>query len=118
MGGETRQTGGLSWDPASAAPAEERFLGQPSGGYASNDRGHAASEPAQPMPRGGHGHFEIFREDEVSVTSTQFVGGGWRWRLSDGEGLVVAEAGDYPSEASCRAAVAAIQAHAGFATVR
>jgi uncharacterized protein YegP (UPF0339 family) len=119
MGSETKRSDGLSWDPAaSAAPAEESFLRPNGGGYAGNDREGAASEPAHPLPRGGHGHFEIFREDEVSVTSTQFVGGGWRWRLSDGEGLVVAQAGDYPSEASCRAAVAAIQAHAGFATVR
>jgi uncharacterized protein YegP (UPF0339 family) len=118
MGSETRHSESPSWDPAGAAPAEDRFHGRPSGGYACNDREGDASEPPQPLPRGGHGHFEVFREDEVSVTSTQFVGGAWRWRLSDGEGLVVAEAGDYPTEASCRAAVAAIQAHAGFATVR
>jgi uncharacterized protein DUF1508 len=118
MGFETGQRGNRSPNATGAAPGEERFLSHARGGYASNDQTADAAASPQPVPQRGHGHFDIFREDEVSVSSTQFVGGGWRWRLSDGAGLIVAEAGDYPSELQCRAAVAAIQAYAGFATLR
>jgi uncharacterized protein YegP (UPF0339 family) len=121
MGFETRHAGRQpAPDHAGPASGQDRFLERADGGYASNDdrRPTDAPDPPQPMAYSGNGHFEVFREDEVSVSSTQFVGGGWRWRLSDGEGLVIAQAGDYPSEAACRAAIAAIQAHAALASVR
>jgi hypothetical protein len=118
MGFDTGQRDSRSPDATRATPGDERFLNHAGGGYAANDRNADAQASPQPVAQGGQGHFDIFREDEVSVSSTQFVGGGWRWRLSDGAGLIVAEAGDYPSEPQCRAAVAAIQAYAGFATVR
>src|SRR5690606_8732977 len=89
-------------------------VGYPADGFLEMRDGRAANDPrtapapARPAPQGGNGHFEVFREDEVSVTSTRLAGGGWRWRLSDGSGLIVAEAGGYASEAQCRAAIAAI----------
>ena len=47
-------------------------------------------------------HFAVFRADSVSVTSTKFAGGDWRWRLSDQEGAILVQAGGYRSEAHCR----------------
>ena len=38
-------------------------------------------------------HFAVFRADSVSVTSTKFAGGDWRWRLSDQEGAILVQAG-------------------------
>lgn len=112
----------MGFDPKSEgqgpAFAGNRFLDMKDGGFAANDPRTAPAAPTRPAPGGGNGHFEVFREDEVSVTSTRHAGGGWRWRLCDASGLVVAEAGGYASEADCRAAVAAIQAHAGLASVR
>lgn len=98
-------------------PADRFLEMRDGGGRAANDP-RTAPAAARPAPRGGNGHFEVFREDEVSVTSTRLAGGGWRWRLSDPTGLIVAQAGGYASEAECRAAIAAIQAHAGLASVR
>jgi uncharacterized protein YegP (UPF0339 family) len=119
MGFDRKRAGQPAPGESNAAAEPERFLDRSGGGYASNDdRAGEHAATARPMPQGGNGHFDVFREDEVSVTSTLFVGGGWRWRLCDGEGLVVAEAGGYSDEAQCRAAVSAIQAHAAFASVR
>ena len=62
-------------------------------------------------------HFAVCRADSVSVTSTKFAGGDWRWRLSDQEGAILVQAGGYRSEAHCREAVAILQARAARATV-
>ena len=62
-------------------------------------------------------HFAVFRADSVSVTSTKFAGGDWRWRLSDQEGAILVQAGGYRSEAHGREAVAILQARAARATV-
>ena len=62
-------------------------------------------------------HFAVFRADSVSVTSTKFAGGDWRWRVSDQEGAILVQAGGYRSEAHCREAVAILQARAARATV-
>jgi uncharacterized protein YegP (UPF0339 family) len=61
--------------------------------------------------------FEIYRADEVRMTSTRFCGGDWHWRLSDAEGLILLDTGGYSSERECRSAIAVLQEHAGFATV-
>ena len=62
-------------------------------------------------------HFSVSRADSIRVTSTKFVGGDWRWRLSDQVGAILVEAGGYRSEAHCREAVAILQARAARATV-
>ena len=85
-------------------------------GYASG-AGEADGPVERPSVFEPRCHFEVFRADEVSVTSTQHVGGDWRWRLSDQDGKVLVEAGGYRSEASCRKAVEVLHARAGFATV-
>ena len=61
--------------------------------------------------------FDIYRADEVRMTSTQFCGGDWHWRLSDAEGLILLDTGGYASEHECRSAVAILQENAGWASL-
>jgi uncharacterized protein YegP (UPF0339 family) len=68
---------------------------------------------AERMP----GLFEVYREDEVRSTSTGFCGGDWHWRLSNAEGLILLDTGGYPSERTCRQAIAILQETAAFAAV-
>ncbi len=63
------------------------------------------------------GKFEVYREDEVRMTSTRFSGGDWHWRLSDAEGLILLDTGGYPSERKCREAIAVLKEMAAFASV-
>lgn len=94
------------------SPAADRhFLAQSGHGYASNDLTPVGIAEAR------QNHFAIFRAESVSLTSTRFAGGDWRWRLSDPDGTVLVEAGGYRSEAHCREAVAILQARAARATV-
>ena len=60
--------------------------------------------------------FEVSRADQVQVTSTQFTGGDWRWRLVDIDNTTMVEGGGYRSELACRAAVTLLQARANSAT--
>jgi uncharacterized protein YegP (UPF0339 family) len=53
--------------------------------------------------------FEIFREEEVQVSSTQFSGGDWRWRLADPTGKTLVEGIGYRSERACKVAVALLR---------
>jgi len=97
---------------AGQSAADGHFLRHDARGFASND------DPAHAEPCNSHlCHFSVFRADSISVTSTQFAGGDWRWRLSDHEGVLLVEAGGYPHEAQCRKAVAMLQAHAAHAIV-
>ena len=61
--------------------------------------------------------FEVYRADEVRMTSTQFGGGDWHWRLSDADGQVLLDTGGYASEPECRDAIAILQENAGWAIV-
>ena len=61
--------------------------------------------------------FDVYRADEVRMTSTQFCGGDWHWRLSDAEGLILLDTGGYPSERECREAIAILKESAAFASV-
>jgi len=101
--------------PHAAAESQVRHSARNS--FASNDHGGeqpfgelgvAADEDCQ---------FEIFRKDEERMTSTLFSGGDWRWRLVTTGGLLLAEASGYPSEITCRAAVAVLQKRAATAPV-
>lgn len=61
--------------------------------------------------------FDVYRADEVRMTSTQFGGGDWHWRLSDAVGLILLDTGGYASERECRGAIAILQENAGWARV-
>jgi len=95
---------------------DSHFLDRRGRGFASNDSSNVALVHAQPG-EARRCHFAVFRAEKVTVTSTLFEGGDWRWCLSDQEGVILVEAGGYPSEEHCRAAVAALQAGAARATV-
>ena len=77
----------LSGTRLAGLAADSHFLNRQRHGFASNDATHD-----QPEPGGSdRWHFSIFRADRVSVTSTRFVGGDWRWCLSGPDGAVLAE---------------------------
>jgi uncharacterized protein YegP (UPF0339 family) len=59
--------------------------------------------------------FEVFRADEVQVTSTQFAGGDWRWRLADAADNTLVEGGGYPSKGACVVAVSYLRDRASSA---
>lgn len=56
--------------------------------------------------------FEVFRTDRVSLTSTLYAGGDWRWRLIGVSGEVLVNSESYASERACRTAVLALQVSA------
>lgn len=62
-------------------------------------------------------YFEIYRANEVSLTSVLFSGGDWRWRFCMASGVVTASGGGFASEADCEAAVATLRRGAQFADV-
>jgi uncharacterized protein YegP (UPF0339 family) len=100
---------------ASPSVADVHFLNRRGGGFASNDSAEVYLLCPQPA-ESRLSHFSVYHADRVSVSSTQFVGGDWRWCLSDQNGATLVEAGGYPSEAHCREAVAILQARSGRAT--
>lgn len=65
----------------------------------------------------GCSHFDIYRTDQVQLTSTLFGGGDWHWRLTDEAGAMLAECGGYRNRRDCLAAVDALRAEAWSATV-
>ncbi len=62
-------------------------------------------------------YFEIYRANEVSLTSTLFGGGDWRWRLCAAVGVFTASGGGYSSESACKSAVAALRTAAQSAVI-
>lgn len=80
---------------AEAAQSEERIR---------TKRGSQASAVASTADT-----FDVFRADEVQVSSTQFVGGDWRWRLSDSSGETLVEGGGYRSQRACQVAVSLLR---------
>jgi uncharacterized protein YegP (UPF0339 family) len=106
--------GPIAVSSTSQPAADRQFLDQRGPGFASND---GADESCTDPSEARQCHFSIFRADKVTVSSTQFAGGDWHWRLSDQEGAILVEAAGYRSEAHCREAVAILQARAARATV-
>ncbi len=60
--------------------------------------------------------FEVFRTEEVSVSSTQFAGGDWHWRLADAANNTLVEGGGYPSKGACVVAVSYLRDRASSAS--
>jgi len=56
--------------------------------------------------------FEIYRDEQIRVSSTRFCGGAWSWRLCTPTGEIVAQSRAYEREQDCRAALALVRRHA------
>jgi uncharacterized protein YegP (UPF0339 family) len=67
--------------------------------------------------RGGRSHFDIYRTEQLYLTSALFGGGDWHWRLTGQTGAIMADCGGYQNQADCLAAVEALRAEAWSATV-
>lgn len=65
----------------------------------------------------GRSRFEIYRADQIPLTSTLFGGGDWHWRLTDLSGTILADAGGCRNRGNCLAVVEALRAEAGSAFV-
>ena len=61
--------------------------------------------------------FEIYRSEQVSLTSVLFAGGDWHWRLMDADGKLLADCGGFKAEGDCRKAVVALRDVAGQAFI-
>lgn len=61
--------------------------------------------------------FEIYRADEIRMTAFQLGGGDWHWRLCDGDGQTLVDAGGYRTEHACREAITLLKSHAARAPV-
>ena len=72
---------------------------------------------AEALPPTARPYFEIYRADEVSLTSTLFGGGDWRWRLCAAVGVVTAQGGGYATELACKTAVASLRRGAQSAAI-
>jgi len=68
--------------------------------------------------RDGEPYFEIYRANEVMLTSILFSGGDWRWRFCSGAGVPIATSAGYANERECMAAVASLRFGAAAAVVR
>ena len=73
-------------------------------------------------PAGEHGEdqrcqFRLFQADRVSLTSTQFDGGDWRWQFCSPSGEIITGSVGYLSEAQCRASVLRLQNEAAYASI-
>jgi uncharacterized protein YegP (UPF0339 family) len=72
---------------------------------------------SKPQNDASSAHFDIYRSECVSVTSTLFAGGDWHWRLMSGAGLVLVDCGGYREQADASAAVEQLRNEAWSASV-
>lgn len=61
--------------------------------------------------------FDVYRADQVSLTSTLFCGGDWHWRLISVSGEVLIDCGGYATRNACYSAVDLLRHEAASATV-
>jgi len=59
--------------------------------------------------------FEVYRDEEIRVSSTQFCGGSWSWRLCSPSGKILAQSRAYEREEDCRAALTQVRRHSASA---
>ena len=76
----------------------------------------AANDSGRPEAD-GQCYFEIYRADEVRLTSILLSGGDWRWQFRSGSGALLATSAGYTSEQECATAVVALRSGAGSATI-
>jgi hypothetical protein len=60
--------------------------------------------------------FEIYRAEQVMLTSTLLSGGDWHWRFIDGAGVAVVDCGGYRTSGECVSIVEALRTQAGRAS--
>jgi uncharacterized protein YegP (UPF0339 family) len=82
---------------------------QSAGSYPATVRAHGENE--------GSSHFDIYRTEQVQLTSTHLGGGDWHWRLIDAAGGRLAHGGGYRDQRECIAAVDALRVEASRATI-
>lgn len=63
-------------------------------------------------------YFEVYRTEEVCLTSILRSGGEWRWRFCSSNGAVQASSSAYAKEKDCLAAVDALRSGARVAELR
>jgi uncharacterized protein YegP (UPF0339 family) len=76
-----------------------------------------SAEPEREYREDQRCQFRLFQSDRVTVTSTRFDGGDWRWQFCSPSGEILSECAGYRSEAECRAAVLRLQNEAAYATI-
>jgi len=118
MSGDTpSKRSGVPWQskpaPANHAPALMEFGAANTG---ETDARTRSRHMLDPLAASG-AYFEIYRADEVSLTSVLFSGGDWRWRFYMALGVIGATGGGYSSEAECRAAVITLRRSAQSAKI-
>ena len=59
--------------------------------------------------------FEVYRDEEIRVSSTQFCGGAWSWRLCTPSGQILAQSRAYEREEDCQEALSQVRRHAAGA---
>ena len=64
----------------------------------------------------GNDRFEVFRTEEIQVSSTKFAGGDWHWRLATFSDETLVEGRGYPTEQSCLEAVTLLRQRASSAS--
>lgn len=77
----------------------------------------AANDSGRPEAD-GQCYFEIYRADEVRLTSILMSGGDWRWQFRSESGALLATCAGYMSEQECTTAVVALRSGAGSATIQ
>lgn len=63
----------------------------------------------------GYFRFEVYRDEQIRVSSTQFCGGAWSWQLCSPSGKILAQSRAYEREEDCRAALSHVLRHAASA---
>ena len=82
-----------------------------------NSSGQSESQASREFGEDQRCQFRLFHAERVSLTSTQFDGGDWRWQFCSPSGEILSECAGYRSEAECRAAVLRLQNEAAYATI-
>lgn len=85
--------------------------------FAANDHTAATAAVVKWQRNEMFSRFDIYRADQIRLTSTLFSGGDWHWRLTGASGHVIADCGGYRNEAQCLAVVKALRSEAGMAAI-
>jgi uncharacterized protein YegP (UPF0339 family) len=73
--------------------------------------------PHMPMREDGVCHFDVYRADQVSLTSTLLGGGDWHWRMISVAGEVLIDCGGYTTQSACHSVIELLRHEAASAPV-